>query len=328
MSIYTTSLWFRPYDPWATYHHLLSSELLTGFAVGLGILVASLVGSVVYDRFFCRYLCPMGAFLALISKLSWFKVRRDAELCIDCGKCDKACPVAVKVSTVAVVESPECINCNECVTVCPAAGALEVKAPNGKKISPLAIILITLGILTAVVGGTTAAGWFGWTTKTLAQEVENSGGKFDPDDIKGKSTFREISEASGIPESAFIKEYKLTEKDMNAEIKTFEEDRGFGPEEIREFVEVYLKTGKPPVKTDSETTEEDTSPGFDTAEIKASMTPRQTADASGVPLSVLQEKFSITDGQVNTPLKDIKGIAGFAEIDEVRTYVADYLKTH
>ena len=38
------------------------------FTVGFVVLGVTVVGSVVYDRFFCRYLCPMGAFLALVSR--------------------------------------------------------------------------------------------------------------------------------------------------------------------------------------------------------------------------------------------------------------------
>ncbi|WP_455383563.1 4Fe-4S binding protein, partial [Salinispira pacifica] len=64
-TVVTGELFIRPYDPWAAYHHVFSAELLTGFVVGLIILVVSVVGSLFYDRFFCKYLCPMGAFLGL-----------------------------------------------------------------------------------------------------------------------------------------------------------------------------------------------------------------------------------------------------------------------
>ena len=58
----------RPYDPWAAFAHLTSDELLTTNAIGLGVLVVSLLGSLLYDRFFCKYLCPAGALLALLSQ--------------------------------------------------------------------------------------------------------------------------------------------------------------------------------------------------------------------------------------------------------------------
>ena len=108
-----------PYDPWATYQHLFSRELLTGFRVGLVVLAVSLVGSLVFDRFFCKYLRPMGAFLALIRRIGWFRVRRNKGTCIRCSACTKACPVNVPVETLEQVHSAECINCNLCVMCVP-----------------------------------------------------------------------------------------------------------------------------------------------------------------------------------------------------------------
>jgi NAD-dependent dihydropyrimidine dehydrogenase PreA subunit len=272
----------------------------------------------------------MGGFLGLISPLSWFKVRRDTETCIDCKACDKVCTVAVKVSDKANVNSPECINCNDCVNACPVHGALEVKAPNGNRIRPITASLLAIGILAIVAAGTTATGWFGWTTKSLQEEVTNSGGKFDPELIKGKSTFREISEASGIPLSVFKKEFKLSDKDLDAELKTFEE-RGFDPDAVREFVEEYLKSGEPPAKDETKTPTGETPEAdktiFDTAEIKGSTTVRQTSEMSGVPAAAIQDKFNISDGQLDTPIKDLKGIVGFTELDEFRAYITEYLNT-
>lgn len=75
-SAVTGQLIIRPYDPWAAWNHLLSVELISGFLVGLIILVVSLVGSMLYDRFFCKYLCPMGGFLGLRQGLSRQHPRR------------------------------------------------------------------------------------------------------------------------------------------------------------------------------------------------------------------------------------------------------------
>ena len=71
------SLMIRPYDPWVAWMHLTSPELFTEFGIGAAVLGVSLVGSIVYDRFFCKYLCPMGGFLGAISRFSIFKVRRN-----------------------------------------------------------------------------------------------------------------------------------------------------------------------------------------------------------------------------------------------------------
>ena len=56
------------------------------------VLLALVVLSIVIENFWCRYLCPYGALMGLVSLLSPLKIRRDKEACIDCGKCSTACP--------------------------------------------------------------------------------------------------------------------------------------------------------------------------------------------------------------------------------------------
>ena len=58
-------------------------------AVSLGVLV---ILSVFVQNFWCRYLCPYGALLGLVSLASPMRIRRNPETCIDCAKCAKACP--------------------------------------------------------------------------------------------------------------------------------------------------------------------------------------------------------------------------------------------
>jgi polyferredoxin len=69
-------------------------------------------------RFWCRYLCPLGAFLALLSPLGLFK-RRVSEACNECGKCRKNCPMAAIAEDPRRTLLPECIQCRTCADVCP-----------------------------------------------------------------------------------------------------------------------------------------------------------------------------------------------------------------
>jgi polyferredoxin len=94
-----------------------------------GIVLALLViGSVFVQNFWCRYLCPYGALMGLASLASPLRIHRDTDLCIDCGKCAKACPSALPVDCLITVQSAECTGCLECVAECPAAGALFLSA--------------------------------------------------------------------------------------------------------------------------------------------------------------------------------------------------------
>ena len=97
-------------------------------AVGLGVMLTLAVLSVLVNGAWCRYLCPYGALLGLISRFSPLRVRRDAASCIDCGLCDKVCMARLPVSGVDSVASVECTGCLDCIATCPVENALQVKA--------------------------------------------------------------------------------------------------------------------------------------------------------------------------------------------------------
>lgn len=107
----------------------------------------------------CRYLCPYGALLGLLSLLSPFKIRRNAQSCIDCGKCAKNCPSRIPVDKLIQVRTVECTGCMTCVESCPVASTLtfSLHTPTGKAetrrgtLSGIAMALLVLGILFALI---------------------------------------------------------------------------------------------------------------------------------------------------------------------------------
>jgi polyferredoxin len=99
----------------------------TTAVVVLGIVVASIF----IKNFWCRYLCPYGAFLGVASLLSPSRVTRNPDTCIDCAKCAKACPSALAVDKLIQIRSAECTGCLECLAVCPAKDALAMSVPMG-----------------------------------------------------------------------------------------------------------------------------------------------------------------------------------------------------
>ena len=118
-----SSLVFAQYDPWRAFLSLAGGEIAVG---GIIALVVSLVGSLFVERFWCRYLCPMGAVTGLVGKISIFKPRRNATTCISCHACTNACPFHIDVEHVTRVTSAQCNRCLNCVDACPVKDTLTI----------------------------------------------------------------------------------------------------------------------------------------------------------------------------------------------------------
>ena len=235
-------------------------DLLTTYVIGLAVLVVSLVGSLVYDRFFCKYLCPTGALLGLLSRVSFLNIRRDADACIDCGRCDKACMMNVEVATADVVRSSECISCNECVNACPVPGALKVTAPGGARATALA----ATGVVVALMVGhrrrhhahrlLRLAAWRarprpaapatpgtapGRGQGRPGPGSEDGGGGSDSP-IKGWMSFADIAEMTGIPLADFAAQWGVPADALGLPMKDVKDQYGFSPEDVRAWVEDRL----------------------------------------------------------------------------------------
>jgi ferredoxin len=78
------------------------------------VLVAVIVMSIFMFRFFCRFLCPLGALYGLFCKIAMLGLKVDKNKCTDCGLCIKVCKMDTKK-----VGDHECIQCGECIAVCP-----------------------------------------------------------------------------------------------------------------------------------------------------------------------------------------------------------------
>ncbi|MBN1315926.1 MAG: 4Fe-4S binding protein, partial [Anaerolineales bacterium] len=84
------------------------------------LFVLVLLLNIISKRFWCRYLCPLGALLGLISKISWLK-RRVGEGCAKCGHCVPVCPMDAIDDELYSSDSGECIQCLNCEEKCPMA---------------------------------------------------------------------------------------------------------------------------------------------------------------------------------------------------------------
>ncbi|SFC12827.1 4Fe-4S binding protein [Pragia fontium] len=119
------------------------------------------IGSLFIQNLWCRYLCPYGALIGIFSLFSPFKIRRNADSCIDCGKCAKACPSRIPVDRLIQVRTVECTACMSCVESCPAKDTLvfSLTKPKGEPgathslgLSGMAVALMLTLILAGTIG--------------------------------------------------------------------------------------------------------------------------------------------------------------------------------
>lgn len=119
------------------------------------LLLGALTG-VVFGKVFCRWMCPLGFIMELMTgndsnakqqqlynyhklgcpiawisgymnRLSLFKIKRDADKCIDCGKCDKACYISTLNQEHSLYKESKknsglqysCSKCLVCIESCP-----------------------------------------------------------------------------------------------------------------------------------------------------------------------------------------------------------------
>ncbi len=79
------------------------------------------------------------------------KITRNEATCTSCKKCDKACPMAIDVSTVDVVKHIDCHLCGDCITSCPEKDVLQINRKEVRWLPATATVgLIVIGLILAL----------------------------------------------------------------------------------------------------------------------------------------------------------------------------------
>ena len=108
---------------------LFNSEVVrTWYGFLIGSAFAGIVGTGFYplmgNRVWCRFGCPLAAYLGLIQKFkSRFRITVNGGQCISCGNCSTYCEMGIDVRSYAqkgqdIVRS-SCVGCGVCSAVCP-----------------------------------------------------------------------------------------------------------------------------------------------------------------------------------------------------------------
>ena len=142
---------YSPYNKMADVKMYQFFAHISSFA--LWTIIILMVFSLFIKNFWCRFLCPYGALLGVLSWLSPLKITRNKSTCIDCELCTKACPSNIKVHKVNKVWSDECMNCLACVESCPVKETLDIRTSFTKTHVPNWVFgVLVVGTFVAITG--------------------------------------------------------------------------------------------------------------------------------------------------------------------------------
>jgi polyferredoxin len=133
---------------WSSFSDLFTlqadyGEAFSTLLPGSILLLALLVLEIFFERFFCRYLCPLGALLSLVSHFRLTKIKKERSGCGACRLCANQCPMGIPTYEYDEISSGECIDCLECVSVCPRANPAPSLFPKKSKDFAMALLAAT-----------------------------------------------------------------------------------------------------------------------------------------------------------------------------------------
>uniref|UniRef100_A0A832HZS1 FAD-binding protein n=1 Tax=Eiseniibacteriota bacterium TaxID=2212470 RepID=A0A832HZS1_UNCEI len=117
--------WLLPDGNWAD--RAFFPLVATPYKWAVDVFLAGVVGYGVYfwfsGRVWCRFFCPLAAFMHVFARLGRFRIFADKEKCISCGQCTQVCHQGIHVMAFAQrglpMADPQCVRCSACVWTCP-----------------------------------------------------------------------------------------------------------------------------------------------------------------------------------------------------------------
>ncbi len=173
---------FTGTSPWNAFGVLATvgkvpdfSYAFTEFTIGTVILFAIIIASFFIERFFCRYLCPLGAIFAIVSRIKLVKISKPSQKCGSCRVCTNNCAMGLPLYKHEKINTGECIQCYKCVSACPRNNAV-VNIGKEEMRTGVAAALAVICITGAYYGATFIANTAGIasTTITSPESTPNS----------------------------------------------------------------------------------------------------------------------------------------------------------
>jgi MauM/NapG family ferredoxin protein len=128
----------------------INATFRQGFLIGL-IFIGLALLNMHRERFWCRYLCPLGAFLGLASRWNILKLKIDMNKCTECGLCTIHCQTQADPYPEKDWKSPECVYCFTCGAICPTSAISFDFGAAPEKVSSINLSRRKL-ILTTILG--------------------------------------------------------------------------------------------------------------------------------------------------------------------------------
>jgi len=170
-------------SPWEAFTQITALPgALLSLPIGFFILFLITIGALFIERFFCRYLCPLGAFFSLVSRLSVLGIRRAGEGCGKCMECTDSCTMGLRSDKAGMIKGGDCINCMKCTGACPGKN-IRLDVSGRRAITALACaaaMIILLGIFnfSDYSGKVTAQSDTGSVSNAAVNIAEDTGQKY------------------------------------------------------------------------------------------------------------------------------------------------------
>ena len=221
----------NPWSIFGMYTSLSAWGNLAGFlSIGGALLLLILVGSFFVERFFCRYMCPLGAIFAIVSKIRLFKISKPTKDCGSCRICTRNCSMGIDLYKNDTVKSSECIDCMECIPPCPKEN-VQARFAGGKVVPIAAGLVISAGIAVLYLAGSVvsrdayaaqseAAVVAAQETTELLAEAEESGIYIDGVYTGSAAGYRGTTTVEVTVENGYIMQVEVLSTDDDEEFFT------------------------------------------------------------------------------------------------------------
>lgn len=177
------------YSPWNAFAQIGNfPEAIFQYTFGFILLIFIAVGAMFIERFFCRYLCPLGAIFSIVSKIRIFKIKKPNDKCGKCRLCTNNCSMGIELYKVNKVSSGECINCLKCIDVCPRKNTQASVA--NQEINPAFASAVAIAVFTGLYAASSTLGGYVKSNMPVGTNTSNSTNISASNNVNDSSQFQ------------------------------------------------------------------------------------------------------------------------------------------